>query len=176
MSRPQARIPKRRPQGARSGPSGRRVGMKLRRPLIILVILLAAASIGAAVWLAGSRRGCEIGPGQVSATVQPTRLLEVPDYALETEITIVNSSPCELHLVVIKTKILNATLTDRSNYQIGVDDSQSIDLVVKPGGQTEVTYVFPQVDRRPTSLSVTITLGVEGQRDIPVFEGRIKVP
>jgi hypothetical protein len=180
MSSPETRIPKRKPQGQPKRRGRKRGRPRLRRSLIILVIVLVAASIGAAIgatiWLGGSRRACEVGTNQVRVNVQPTRLLELPDYALETEITITNSSPCELHVVVIKTTIVAATLTDGANYTIGVQDSQSVDLIIKSGGQDEVVYLFPQIDRRPTSLWVQMTLGFEGQADIPVFEGQIVVP
>jgi hypothetical protein len=129
------------------------------------------------MWLqTSSPRKCQLGAGQLRANVQPTRLFELPDYALETKITIINSSPCELQLTVIKTKIFNATLTDGTIYEVSTEDSQSISLAIEPGGEVEVTYVFPTIDRKPTSLYVEMTLGFEGQPDIQVFEGQIKAP
>jgi hypothetical protein len=135
-----------------------------------------------AVWFAATgttnigKTSCVVGSDQVRAEVQPTRLLELPDYALETRIKITNFSPCELHLVAVKANIKTATLLDGSVYSVGADDAQSFSVVLRPGQQVDLTYVFPPIDRKPASLSVKITLGFEGQGDIQVFEGQIKVP
>ena len=164
---------KRRPKDKEARSGGR---VRLKRSYIVVVIILVAASIGGAVWFMGSKAGCVVHSDQIRAEVEPTRLVEVPDYALEIRIRINNTGPCNLHLMAINTKILNATFGNGTTYKTGIEDSQSIDSIIKPGQDTEVEYLFPPLERRPTSVSVTVTLNFEGLGEVRAFEGQIVVP